>query len=115
MIWKQRDLYNIYMVKVYLNWNDIRIGTWDNNPFTWDDVAILEEIFPGGTEGHNPYDVYRNVNGKSEDKKKKIIKIVAKLEGKEFKEEKYKNNKKIKITVKDVNILFKTLNIKVNV
>ena len=71
-------------------------------------------FFPD-TDGHNPYDVYKNVNGKSEDKKKKIIKIVAKLEGKEFKEEKYKNNKKIKITVKDVNILFKTLNIKVNV
>jgi hypothetical protein len=101
-------------MKLYLDWNDVRVGRWDSNPFTWDEVFILEEIFSGGTDGHNPYDVHQNINGKSEEKKKKIIKIIAKLEGKEFKEEKYQN-KKIKVTVKDVKILFESLNIKVNV
>jgi len=101
-------------MKLYLDWNDVRVGRWDSNPFTWDEVFILEEIFGGGTDGHNPYDVHQNINGKSEEKKKKIIKIIAKLEGKEFKEEKYQN-KKIKVTVKDVKILFESLNIKVNV
>lgn len=102
-------------MKLYLNWEDIRVGTWDGNPFTWDEVYILEEVFgTGGTDGLNPYDVYRDVNKKSEEKKKKLIKIVAKLEGKEFNEEKYQN-KEIKVTVKDVKILFESLNIKVNV
>jgi hypothetical protein len=102
-------------MKEFLKWSDIRVGKWGSNPFTWGDVAILQEIFPaGGTDGYNPYDVYRDVNKKSEEKKKKIVKLIAKIEGKEFKEEKYKD-KKIKVTVKDVKILFEALNIKVNV
>lgn len=101
-------------MRLYLDWDDIRVGRWDSNPFTWDEVFILEEIFGGGTDGHNPYDVYKEIDKKSDEKKKTIIKIVAKLEGKEFKEEKYQN-KKIKVTVKDVKILIESLNIKVNV
>jgi hypothetical protein len=101
-------------MKVYLKWEDIRVGKWDSNPFTWDDVAIIEEILSGGTDGYNPYDVYREIEKKSDDKKKKIVKIIAKLEGKEFSEEKYKK-KKVKVTIKDVKILFESLNIKVNV
>jgi CDP-glucose 4,6-dehydratase len=56
--------YLLLLMKLYLDWNDIRVGRWDSNPFTWDEVFILEEIFGGGTDGHNPYDVYQNINGK---------------------------------------------------
>lgn len=101
-------------MKEFLKWGDIRVGKWGSNPFTWGDVAIIQEIFPGGPSEYDLYDVHRDVNKKSEEKKKRIVKLIAKIEGKEFKEEKYKD-KKIKVTVKDVKILFEALNIKVNV
>ena len=71
-------------------------------PYTWDDVALVEEavevisIYPGGEEDwliKNP------------DKKKRLIKLILKCQGKTYKETKETQN--IKITAKDIKLLAK--------
>ena len=66
-------------------------------PYTWDDVSLVEEIisiYPGGEEEW----LIRNP-----DKKKRLIKLILKCQGKTYKETKEIQN--IKITAKDIKIL----------
>ena len=66
-------------------------------PYTWDDVSLVEEIisiYPGGEEEW----LIRNP-----DKKKRLIKLILKCQGKTYKET--KETKNIKITTKDIRLL----------
>ena len=66
-------------------------------PYTWDDVSLVEEIisiYPGGEEEW----LIRNP-----DKKKRLIKLILKCQGKTYKET--KEVQKIKITAKDIRLL----------
>lgn len=88
----------------FLKWSDIRIGTWNTNTFTWDDVSLVEELHQ--TSGGIPHVAFPIVNEYPQKKKKQLIKIILILKGKKYQEQKYKNNSNIKISLKDIQFLF---------
>ena len=63
---------------------------WNNNPYTWDDVALVQEVVQAGG-------AYQEVF-KDEKKKKKFIKLICKVEGVEYKETKEIKKRQIRIT-----------------
>ena len=71
-------------------------------PYTWDDVALIKEVVEvvhqggGVIEDDMPW-------MKNQDKKKRLIKLICKIQGKTYKET--KETKKIKITAKDIKLL----------
>ena len=71
-------------------------------PYTWNDVALVEEVGEviqqgGGVMADDmPWT-------KDEDKKKRLIKLICKVQGKTFKEEKEIQDYKIKVS--DIKIL----------
>lgn len=80
------------------------------NPFTWDDCALITELVEALGGGYTPDDYF----GKHPDKKQKFIKLLCKVEGKEYKETKEVMNRKIRIS--DVSLVAKevlVINIKV--
>ena len=99
--------------KQYLTWDqpDYPIQ-WDNNPYTWDEVFILIEIAQAIDGGGDFGDIY---GGLDKTKKKKLIKLVAKVNGKNFEESKYKKEN-IKVIAKGVKLAIKeVLNIDIKV
>ena len=81
--------------------------------YTWDDIALVEELLPRPGRGSEdniaikggPADDYIHPLFQDENKKKRLIKLIYKTQGKVLKEE--KEIKEIKVTVKDVKILAK--------
>ena len=70
-------------------------------PYTWDDVALIEEAVEalgggGVIEDDMPWI-------KNQDKKKRLIKLILKCQGKTYKET--KETQDIKITAKDIKLL----------
>ena len=71
-------------------------------PYTWDDVALIEEVVEtihqggGVIEDDMPW-------LKDQDKKKRLIKLICKVQGKTIKEEKEIQNYKIKVS--DIKLL----------
>jgi hypothetical protein len=89
------------------SWESNPFPNQSKNPFTWDDCALISEIIGGG---YHPDDFF----GKHPEKKKKFIKLLCKVEGKEYKETKEVLNRKIRIS--DVSLVAKEvlgINIKV--
>jgi len=80
------------------------------NPFTWDDCALITEIVTALGGGYTPDDFF----GKHPKKKQKFIKLLCKVEGREYKETKEVLERKIRIS--DVSLVAKEvlgINIKV--
>ena len=72
-------------------------------PYTWNDVALVEEVVEalgggGVIEDDMPW-------MKDQDKKKRLIKLICKVQGKTIKEEKEIQNYKIKVS--DIKLLAK--------
>ena len=71
-------------------------------PYTWNDVALVEEVVEtligggGVIEDDMPWI-------KNQDKKKRLIKLICKIQGKTYKET--KETQDIKITAKDIKLL----------
>ena len=71
-------------------------------PYTWDDVALIKEVVEvvhqggGVIEDDMPW-------MKNQDKKKRLIKLICKIQGKTYKET--KETQDIKITAKDIKLL----------
>ena len=71
-------------------------------PYTWNDVALVEEVVKtligggGVIEDDMPW-------MKDQDKKKRLIKLICKIQGKTYKET--KETQDIKITAEDVKLL----------
>ena len=99
--------------KQYLTWDQTTYPIqWDNNPYTWDEVFILIEIVQALDGGGDFSDIYGVL---SKEKKKKLIKLVARINGEKFEESKYKNED-IKVIAKGVKIAIKeVLNIDIKV
>lgn len=101
-------------VKQYLTWEQTEHPIqWDDNPYIWEDVFVLIEILEGvRSGGHKDYhDAYKHLKP---EKKKVLIKLVAKVKGEEFSEEKYKQED-ISVTAADIELVLKeVLNIHVN-
>ena len=71
-------------------------------PYTWDDVALIEEAveaFGGGDMDEMPWTKWED------DKKKRLIKLICKVQGKTITEEKEVQD--YKITVSDIKMLAK--------
>ena len=72
-------------------------------PYTWDDVALVEEAVSVGGGGNILEDMPWM---KFEDeKKKRLVKLICKVKGKTYKET--KEIDKVKINIKDVKLLIK--------
>ena len=73
-------------------------------PYTWNDVALVEEVVEtligggGVIEDDMPW-------VKNQDKKKRLVKLICKIQGKTIKEEKEIQNYKIKVS--DIKLLAK--------
>jgi len=89
------------MANTPITWNNANI-IWNDNPYTWDDIALVKEVIKGGRATD---DEYLHPLLQDEKKKKRLVKLIYKTQGKVLKEE--KEIKEIKITVKDVKILAK--------
>lgn len=97
--------------KQFIAWDDSNFN-WENNPYTWDEVFILIEIAEAINGGGSFEDVYQQL---PEEKKKKLIKLVARVNGKTYEEEKYKQPN-IKVIAKSVKVMIKeVLNIDVKI
>ena len=70
-------------------------SSWNNNSFTWEEVALAEEAY--GDLINEPWQQW---GGK---KKKKLVKLICKIKGKTYKQT--KQVKDIKITTKDIRLL----------
>lgn len=75
--------------KIPYKWNTANI-LWNNNPYTWDDVALILEVLGGGSDYQT---IFRD-----KEKKKKFIKLICKVEGVEYKETKEIKKRQIRIT-----------------
>jgi len=90
--------------KQYLTWEQTEYDIqWNNNPYTWDEVFILLEIVEEILGGGVPSEAYQKLE---KEKKKRLITLIAKVRGEEFKEEKYVQED-IKVIVKDIEIVAK--------
>ena len=80
-----------------LQWDNTNF-LWNNNPFTWDEVLLVIEALgaPGEETSWTQFD---------KEKKKRLIKLICKVQGKTIKEEKTIKNYKIKVS--DIKMLAK--------
>ena len=96
-------------IKIPIKWENANF-TWDQNTFTWDDVFLIQEIADAFAAGEDPT-AYIN---KDEEKKKKFIKILCKVQGTTYEEK--KEHKDIKIKAKEIELVIKeVLGINVNI
>ena len=71
---------------------------WNNNPHTWDEVQLVIEAIKGGvSEDLMPWTKF------DDEKKKRLIKLICKVQGKTIKEEKEIQDYKIKVS--DIKLL----------
>ena len=83
-----------------IKWEDANFK-WNDNPFTWDEVALVIEAISGPPgEGD---DFIHPLFDKDPEKRKKLVKLICKVQGKTI--EKEKEIKDYKITVKDIQLL----------
>tara|TARA_B110000240_G_C13304605_1_gene370030 strand:+ start:378 stop:686 length:309 start_codon:yes stop_codon:yes gene_type:complete len=73
--------------------------SWNNNSFTWGDIALVEAALGGGgvMADDMPWTKWED------DKKEKLVKLICKVKGKTYKQT--KQVKDIKITAKDIRLL----------
>ena len=81
-----------------ITWNEANFN-WDNNPHTWDEVLLVIEALGGGgvMAEDMPWTQFKD------EKKKRLIKLICKVQGKTIKEEKEIQDYKIKVS--DVKLL----------
>ena len=85
-----------------ITWNEANFN-WDNNPHTWDEVLLVIEVVKalgggGVIEEDMPW-------MKNQDTKKRLVKLICKVQGKTIREEKEIQDYKIKVS--DIKLLAK--------
>ena len=85
-----------------ITWNEANFN-WDNNPHTWDEVQLVVEVVEAIQQGGGGVIEDDMPWMKSQDKKKRLVKLICKVQGKTIKEEKEIQNYKIKIS--DIKLL----------
>ncbi len=85
---------------------------WNNNPYTWNEVQILQEVESQIQQGIAPTVAVNKLNS---NKKRILIKLIARIKGEEYNVEKYKSDN-IKISAKDIKLLIheNVLNVQIN-
>ena len=83
-------------------WNNADF-TWNNNPYTWNEVVLAEEAIGGGGSltDSMPWTQWES----DDERKKKLIKLICKVQGKTITKEKEIQN--YKISVKDIKLVAK--------
>ena len=84
-----------------ITWNNANFK-WNSNPYTWDEVQLVEEIIQRG--GGNIED---DMPWMKPEKKKKLIKLILKVKGETLTESKTKPIKQYKIKAEDVRLVVK--------
>ena len=80
-----------------ITWNEANFK-WNDNPHTWDEVQLVIEAIKGGvSEDLMPWTKF------DDKKKKRLIKLICKVQGKTIKEEKEIQDYKIKVS--DIKLL----------
>ena len=93
------------MARTPITWDNANV-IWNDNPYTWDDIALVEEAVEEIQRRGGPTDDdFIHPFFDDEKKNKRLVKLIYKTQGKVLKEE--KEIKEIKVTVKDVKILAK--------
>lgn len=95
------------IIRTPFQWNNANFA-WETNPFpnqsrnpfTWDDCALITEILEGLAAGKAPEDLF-----KDKKKKKKFIKLLCEVQGKEYVET--KEIKEYKIRISDISLVAK--------
>tara|TARA_R110002051_G_scaffold92665_1_gene162349 strand:- start:800 stop:1111 length:312 start_codon:yes stop_codon:yes gene_type:complete len=83
-----------------INWGDANFN-WGSNSYTWDEVQLVEEAI--GKSGGGVMEEDMPWTKWEDDKKKRLIKLICKVQGRTYKET--KETKNIKITAKDIKLL----------
>lgn len=94
----------------YLNWEDVRLGTWDSITDNWEAV-LIEEIVEQSVSSGVPIETV--LQQTPPEKAKKLLKILVTVNGEEYVEQKYKNQNKIHISVSDFKQIAAAYNIEV--
>jgi len=81
-----------------LTWNTANVA-WNSNTFTWEEVILVEELAGARAAGEDPMGIFKE----TPEKKKKFIKILCKVQGTEYKEN--KEVKDISIRIQDVDLV----------
>lgn len=86
-----------------IKWEDADFK-WNDNPYTWDEVALVVEAIKSisGPPGEGD-DFIHPFFDKDPESKKRLVKLICKVQGKTIKKE--KEIKDFKITVKDIQLL----------
>ena len=80
-----------------ITWNEANFK-WNDNPHTWVEVQLVIEAIKGGvSEDLMPWTKF------DDEKKKRLIKLICKVQGKTIKEEKEIQDYKIKVS--DIKLL----------
>jgi hypothetical protein len=95
------------IIRTPFQWNNATFA-WETNPFpnqsrnpfTWDDCALVTQIVEGLLGGKAPDDLF-----KDKKKHKKFIKLICKVQGKEYTET--KEMKEYKIRISDISLVAK--------
>ena len=85
-----------------ITWNEANFN-WDNNPHTWDEVLLVIEVVEAIQQGGGGVIEDDMPWMKNQDKKKRLIKLICKVQGKTIKEEKEIQDYKIKVS--DIKLL----------
>ena len=83
-----------------ITWDNANF-VWNNNPHTWDEVLlVIEAVGGGGVMAEDmPWTQFKD------EKKKRLIKLICKVQGKTIREEKEIQDYKIKVS--DIKLLAK--------
>lgn len=88
--------------RIPFTWNNANF-TFNANPYTWSDVALVEEVLGGAADTSNLSGAFKVLE--DEKKKKQFITLLCKIEGKEYKQT--KEATKRPITAKDIKLVVK--------
>ena len=104
------------MSTICYSWNDTPFP-WNDTPFTWKEGCVVEKILKGG--GGTPKKIRERLKKLSSEEKKVLIELFFRLKVDEIifeKKENKQKNTKIKVKLKDIQLLEKVqknINVKV--
>ena len=87
-----------------ITWDNANFA-WDNNPHTWDDVVLIKEAIGGG--GVMTEDMPWMKWDDTDERKKKLVKLILKVHGNTITESKQKEIKQYKIKARDIKLVVK--------
>tara|TARA_R110001599_G_C12083357_1_gene645344 strand:- start:16 stop:327 length:312 start_codon:yes stop_codon:yes gene_type:complete len=87
-----------------ITWNNANFK-WDSNPYTWDEVQLVEEIVE--TIQQRGGIIEDDMSWMKPEKKKQLIKLILKIKGETLTESKTKPIKQYKIKAEDVRLTLK--------